>query len=124
MDEIEYAVLLNGGERGTTTVVSTPLSPAARAALMQCFATRGKNKGLLLVKAPSPFKEETRLAYAAWQGAMLSCNPFKASISGMIFMKPDQKEIMNEVLSYLDARPALRKVLDRDRSVLEQLGVW
>lgn len=100
------------------------LSPAAKEALMKCFATRGKNKGLLLAKAPSPFKEETRLAYAAWQGAMLACNPFKASIGGMMFMKADQKEIMREVTAYIDARPALKKVLDRDRNALEQLGVW
>lgn len=100
------------------------LSPAAKEALMKCFATRGKNKGLLLSKAPSQFSEETRLAYAAWQGAMLSCNPFKASIGGMMFMKPDQKEIMQEVTAYIDARPALKKVLDRDRNALEQLGVW
>lgn len=100
------------------------LSPAAQEALMKCFATRGKNKGRLLAKAPSPFKEETRLAYAAWQGAMLSCNPFKTSIGGMMFMKADQKDIMREVTAYIDARPALEKVLDRDRNALEQLGVW
>ena len=100
------------------------LSPAAREALMKCFATRGKNKGLLLSKAPSPFKPETKMAYAAYQGAMLSCNAFKASIMGMMLMSAEQKQIALEVTAYLDARPALAKVLDRDRSALESLGVW
>lgn len=100
------------------------LSETARAALMKCFATKGKNKGLLLARAPSPFSDETKLAYAAWQGAMLSCNPFKVSIGGMMFMNAEQTLVMNAVINYLDARPALKKVLDRDRAGLEKLGVW
>ena len=98
------------------------LSETARAALMRCFATKGKNKGLLLAKAPSSYKDPD--AYAAWQGAMLACNPFKASIGGMMFLKPEHKAIMQEVIDYMDARPALAKVLDRDRAGLEKLGVW
>lgn len=100
------------------------LSEITRAALMKCFATKGKNKGLLLARPPSPFSDETKLAYAAWQGAMLSCNPFKASIVGMMFMNAEQTIVMNEVINYIDARPALKKVLDRDRAALEKLGVW
>ena len=98
------------------------LSETARAALMRCFATKGKNKGLLLANAPSSFKDPD--AYAAWQGAMLACNPFKASIGAMLFMKPGGRAISVEVTEYLDARPALKKVLDRDRAGLEKLGVW
>jgi hypothetical protein len=100
------------------------LSPEARAALMQCFATRGKNKGLLLSRCPSPFKEETKMAYAAWQGAMMACNPFKASVMAAMFLDAEQSKIRLEVTAYLDARPALAKVLDKDRMALETLGVW
>lgn len=98
------------------------LSETARAALMACFATRGKNKGLLLASAPSSFTKPAE--YAAWQGAQMSCNPFKVSIGGMMFMKAEHKAIFEEVCVYLDARPALKKVLDRDRAALEKLGVW
>jgi hypothetical protein len=102
------------------------LSPLARAALMKCFATKGKNKGLLLSKAPrDPLAPMGMGAtYAAWQGAMLACNPFKASIGGMMFMNAEQRALAQEITDYLDARPALKKVLDRDRSALEKMGVW
>jgi hypothetical protein len=100
------------------------LSPAARAALMQCFATRGKNKGLLLSKAPSPFKEETKMAHAAWHGAQLACNPFKAGILSLMLLNKEQRAIQQEVTAYIEARPALVRVLDRDRNILEKLGVW
>lgn len=97
------------------------LSPEARAALTQCFATRGKNKGLLLSKAPGGF---TSLPYAAWQGAQMACNPFKVSIMFMMISSPEQKAVFEEVKTYMDARPALAKVLDKDRNALETLGVW
>jgi hypothetical protein len=97
------------------------LSPESRGAFMVCFATRGKNKGLLLSKAPSPM---TGLPYAAWQGAMMACNPFKVSIMGAFFMSEEQQKVKDEVTAYLDARPALAKVLDKDRSSFEKLWVW
>lgn len=97
------------------------LSATARAALMACFATRGKNKGLLLAKAPGGFNS---LEYAAWQGAQMACNPFKVSIMSMMLSSPEQKAVFEEVKAYMDARPALAKVLDRDRAGLEKLGVW
>lgn len=97
------------------------LSPEANEALKACFATRGKNKGMLLSKAPSPM---TSLPYAAWQGAMMACNPFKVSIMGAFFMSDDQRKVKDEITAYLDARPQLAKSLDRDRNALELLGVW
>jgi hypothetical protein len=96
------------------------LSPAAREALMQCFATRGKNKGMLLSKAPA----FGTLANAAWNGAQMATNPFKVSMAAMMLMDAGQRVVFEEVKAYLDARPALAKVLDRDRNALETLGVW
>jgi hypothetical protein len=100
------------------------LSPAARAALIACFATRGINKGRLLSKAPSPFKPETRMAHAAWHGAMLACNAFKAGVFSLMLLDKEQRAIADEVTAYMDARPGLAKVCDRDRDALEKLGVW
>ena len=97
------------------------LSPAAREALMKCFATRGKNKGRLYSQAPGGMRS---LTFAAWHGAQLACNPFKASIMGMMLMTPEQRAVREEVTAYFEARPALTRVADLDRDKLETLGVW
>jgi hypothetical protein len=97
------------------------LSPAARIALDSAIATKGKNKGMLKAAAP----DSRTMGYAAWQGAMLSVNAYKASIAGMIFMSPEQKTIMAEVRDYFDAMPKTERIrFDRDRRSLESLGVW
>lgn len=100
------------------------LSPAARQALMACFATRGPRKGLLKSKPAAAFTAP--LEYAAWQGAMLVCNPFKASIFGMMMLQrhPAALAVFEEVKAYFDARLALARVCDKDRAALEALGVW
>jgi hypothetical protein len=95
------------------------LSDAAMSALAACYATRGKHKGKLLAKCPP----SQTLAAAAWQGATLSCNPYKASIASMLFMTPEQRAIRDEVLAYFDDVKA-RRLDDRDRAALERLGVW
>jgi len=97
------------------------LSTVAKQALIAAYATRGPNRGRLLAKCP---KSET-LAAAAWQGAMLSCNPFKASIGAMLFMTEEQRAVRDEVLAHFDALPkAYRIMAQRDREALEALGVW
>jgi len=97
------------------------LSPAARAAFDAALATRGPRKGMLLARAPASHT----LAYAAWNGAMVSANPYKASIAGMIFMSAEQHGIRAEVTAWVDAQPKrARMALDRDRANLERLGAW
>lgn len=99
----------------------TTLSDQAKTALRACIATRGKHKGQLLAKCPP----SGTLAAAAWQGAMLSCNPFKASIGAMLFMTAEQRAICAEVTASFDAMPHAYKIgADRDREALESLGVW
>ena len=98
-----------------------PLSDTARAALAGAYATRGKNRGQLLANCP---RSET-LAAAAWQGAMLSVNPFKASIGAMLFMSEAQRAVRDEVLKHFDALPHEYRIMaQRDRESLERLGVW
>jgi len=97
------------------------LSTTAKEALTLAYATRGPNRGQLLAKCP---KSET-LAAAAWQGAMLSCNPYKASIGAMLFMNAEQREVRDEVLAHFDALPREYRIMaQRDREALERLGVW
>jgi len=97
------------------------LSTIAKEALTLAYAKTGKNRGQLLAKCP---RSET-LAAAAWQGAMLSCNPYKASIGAMLFMTPAQREVRDEVLAHFDALPREYRIMaQRDREALERLGVW
>jgi hypothetical protein len=94
------------------------ISDTAARALKAAVASKGKHKGLLLSKAPP----SQSLAYAAWQAAQMCCNPYKVSITGMIFMSDEQREIYNEVLAIFKGLGI--KSLDRDRNGLERLGVW
>ena len=97
------------------------LSTIAKEALALAYAKTGKNRGQLLAKCP---RSET-LAAAAWQGAMLSCNPYKASIGAMLFMSAEQRAIRDEVLAHFDALPREYRIMaQRDREALERLGVW
>jgi|SRR5215469_8853480 len=97
------------------------LSDKAREALRGAYCTRGKHRGQLLARCP---RSDT-LAAAAWQGAMLSCNPYQASIAAILFMTAEQRAIRDEVLQHFDSLPkAYRIMAQRDRYALETLGVW
>ncbi|CAB4169574.1 hypothetical protein UFOVP1302_37 [uncultured Caudovirales phage] len=99
----------------------TILSVTAAAALAAARSTRGPNKGRLLRSAPP----SGTLAYAAWQGAMLAVNPYKASIAGAMFLSAEQRAVRDEVLAHMDAMPKKQRILlDQDRASLERLGVW
>lgn len=102
------------------------LSQIAREALRACYATRGKHRGQLLARCPASFGPKAQpMAAAAWQGAMLVCNPYKAGIATMLFMTEAQREVMREVTAHFEAMPrAYRNMADRDREALEALGVW
>jgi hypothetical protein len=89
-------------------------------ALSGCFVTRGKKKGALLKNAPP----SRSLAYAAWQGAMIVCNPYKVSITGLMFMTDEQREIYREVEAFFESLPKEARFLDRDRLALEAAGAW
>jgi hypothetical protein len=97
------------------------ISETSRAALAAALCKKGPSKGRLLATAP----RSNTLAYAAWQGAMLCCNPFKASIAGMMFMDGGQQQVMREVEAFFSAMPKAERIaFDKDRASLERLGVW
>lgn len=96
------------------------ISDKAAQALRGAICTKGKNKGLLLAKAP-PFKT---LSYAAWQAAVLIANPYKASIPGIVLMNDEQRAIYNELVDIFEAIGAVNLKLDRDRNALDALGAW
>lgn len=97
------------------------LSPISREALRGAYASRGKHRGQLLAKCPP----SGSLAAAAWQGAMLVCNPFKASIGSLLFMSEEQRSVRDEIIAHFEALPKDHLILaQRDREALERLGVW
>lgn len=97
------------------------LSDNARTALAGAYATRGKHRGQLLARCPP----SSTLAAAAWQGAMLVVNPYRASIGAMLFMSPEQKAIRDEVLAHFESLPHAYLVMaEHNRESLEALGVW
>jgi RNA polymerase subunit RPABC4/transcription elongation factor Spt4 len=97
------------------------LSEPARTALQACYATRGKHKGQLLAKCPP----SSSMAAAAWQGAMIVCNPYKASIASMLFMSSEQRAVRDEIMAHFESLPREYMILaQRDRQALESLGVW
>jgi hypothetical protein len=99
----------------------TVISETAAQALYDCVAKRGKHKGQLLAKCPP----SNTLAAAAWQAAMLACNPFKVSISALMFFTDEQRAVYREIEKVFDLMPRGNRVnLDRDRAALERLGVW
>lgn len=99
----------------------TKLTDAGREALKGAYATKGKNRGQLLARCP---KSDT-LAAAAWQGAMMVCNPYMVSIGAILFMSPLQRELFEEVKNHFESLPREYQILaQRDREALESLGVW
>jgi hypothetical protein len=97
------------------------LSTLARNALAQAYATKGPHRGRLLARCP---RSGTPGA-AAWQGAMLACNPHKVSIGALLFMVAEHRAIADEVTRHFEALPHEYRIMaQRDREALERLGVW
>jgi hypothetical protein len=98
------------------------ISDKASQAIYGACVTRGKAKGLLKRNPP-----KDRLARAAWYGAQSVCNPYKLSISALLFMPDDEREIYREtekVFDWLKAQGARVVLLDQDRLALEKMGAW
>ena len=99
----------------------TTLSDVAREALRSAYATRGPHRGQLLKRCP----RSNTLAAAAWQGAMLVCNPYQVSIGACLFMTAEQKAVRDEITAHFETLPREYQIMaQRDREALERLGVW
>ncbi len=99
------------------------LTPESETALKGAICVRGKRKGYLLRRAPKSDTAE----YAAWQAAMLVCNPYAASVFGAIFasVMAGHGAIYNEVKTQLEAASDnVQRRFSYDRTVLENLGVY
>lgn len=95
------------------------ISDTAARALYDAVAHRGKHKGQLLARCPL----SSTLAAAAWQAAMINCNPYKASVCALLFFDANQRAVYEEINAIFEANPTWR-FADRDRLALSSLGVW
>ena len=97
------------------------ISYKASAAMAQAICQRGKNKGMLLARAP---RVDTA-GNAAWQAAMLHYNPYKASIGALMLMSAENRAIYDEWINIFETLdPMAIAKIDRDKVVLQGLGVW
>lgn len=98
------------------------ISDKTSQAIYGACVTRGKAKGLLKRNPP-----KDRFARAAWYGAQSVCNPYKLSISALMFMPDDERAIYREVEKLFDELKAMGSrvvLLDQDRRALELMGAW
>ena len=98
------------------------ISEKASKALYGAAIHRGKNKGMLLKNPP-----RDRLARAAWYGAQMVCNPYKVSISAIMWFDDEEREIYREIEAIMESFKQATKTippLDQDRVTLERLGAW
>jgi hypothetical protein len=99
------------------------ISDKAARALQAATIQRGKNKGLLLKNAP-----REPIARAAWYGAQIVCNPYKVSISALLFMSEEERAIYREIETIMEKWKAETHgaivLFDQDRAALERMGAW
>lgn len=87
------------------------ISAAAFSAVSSAIASRGKYKGMLKAAPPAWHT----LGYAAWQAAMVACNPRKASLFCLSIMSKEQRKIYREVEEYFaNNRTLLRSICRRE----------
>ena len=87
-------------------------------AINGALVSRGKNKGSLKASRPNSSSD----AAAAWEALIMEANPYKAGIWFQLMMNERQQAIFREVSKAIEGLD-LRSI-DRDRSMLEQLGAW
>lgn len=96
------------------------IKPRVRAAGKAALSTKGKRKGYLLSKCP-PMGTD---AAAFWQAAMLTWNPYKASIPQLMLMPSDMRPFYRYCEAYCEALAAQGVCLDLDRLNLQRMGAW
>ncbi len=88
------------------------------AAIDQAKVSRGKNRGMLKANCPKSDSDGA----AAWQAMTLQANPYKAGIFTIAMFNDRQRAIFDAVGKAIEGHNINR--LDRDRTILEALGVW
>jgi hypothetical protein len=100
------------------TMTSAEFRDVCIAAIDAAKVSRGKNQGMLKAKCP---KSDTDAA-AAWQAMTLEANPYKVGMFTIAMFNDRQRAIFDAVGKAIEGYDV--KHLDRDRTILEALGVW
>ncbi len=100
------------------TMTSAEFKDVCIAAIDAAKVSRGKNKGMLKAKCPKSDSDGA----AAWQAMTLQANPYKAGIFTIALFDDRQMSIFEAVGKAIEGYDVNH--LDRDRTILEALGVW
>lgn len=100
------------------TMTSSDFKDVCIAAIAAAKVSRGKNRGMLKANCPKSDSDGA----AAWQAMTLQCNPYKAGIFTIAMFNDRQRAIFDAVGKAIEGYDVNH--LDRDRQILEALGVW
>ena len=100
------------------TMTSSEFRDVCIAAIDQAKVSRGKNKGMLKANCPKADSDGA----AAWQAMTLQANPYKAGLFIIAMFNDRQRAVFDAVGSAIEGYDINH--LDRDRTILEALGVW
>lgn len=89
-------------------------------AFQDALASRGKNKGMLKAKCPPMGTLEA----VVWQAITSIANPYKVGFMHLFFMSEEHKEVYDSIVSAIKNKGIDVRSLDRDRKVLDLLGVF
>ena len=107
----------------TMTMTSAEFRDVCIAAIDAAKVSRGKNRGMLKAKCPKADSDGA----AAWQAMTLQANPYKVGIwrkapFTIAMFNDRQRAIFDAVGKAIEGYDINH--LDRDRTILEALGVW
>lgn len=100
------------------TMTSSEFRDVCCLAIDAAKVSRGKNKGMLKANCPKSDSDGA----AAWQAMTLQANPYKAGIFTIAMFNDRQRAIFDAVGKAIEGYDINH--LDRDRQILEALGVW
>ena len=100
------------------TMTSAEFRDVCLAAIDAAKVSRGKNRGMLKAKCPKSDSDGA----AAWQAMTLQANPYKAGLYTIAMFTERQMAIFDAVGQAIEGYDVNH--LDRDRTILESLGVW
>ena len=100
------------------TMTSAEFKDVCIEAIDAAKVSRGKSKGMLKAQCPKADSDGA----AAWQAMTLQANPYKVGIGTIMFFTDRQRAIFDAVNKAIEGQDINH--LDRDRTILEALGVW
>jgi hypothetical protein len=89
-------------------------------ALIEAIASKGPNKGQLKSKCP----KVGTFGSAAWNAIQSFANPYKVGMCHVFFMNEDKRKVYHFIMRFIKIKKIDVRFLDRDRVILESIGIW